>query len=67
MSYAGKFEEAIALYKKAMRLNPFYHLARLRDYAMSCLMAKRYEEARDAFNELLQRAQKKSFPFWLPS
>jgi adenylate cyclase len=61
MSYAGKFEEAIALYKKAMRLNPFYHLTLLRHYAMSCLMAKRYDEARDAFNELLQRAQKEEF------
>jgi adenylate cyclase len=61
MSYAGKFEEAIAFYKKAMRLNPFYHLSLLRDYAMSCLMAKRYDEARDTFNELLQRAQEEEF------
>jgi adenylate cyclase len=61
MSYAGKFEEAIALYKKSMRLNPFYQLTLLRYYAMCCLMAKRYDEARDAFNELLQRGQKEEF------
>jgi adenylate cyclase len=58
MSYAGKFEQAIPLYEKAMRLNPFYPSRYLRYYAMACLMAKRYDVARDAFNELLQRAQK---------
>ena len=61
MSYAGKFEEAIAIYNKMMRLNPFYSLAHLRDYAMCYLMAKRYAEARDSFNDLLQRAKKDEY------
>ena len=61
MSYAEKFEEAIALYNKMMRLNPFYSLAHLRDYAMCCLMAKRYAVARDSFNELHQRAKKEEY------
>jgi adenylate cyclase len=61
LAYAGNFEEAIALYKKAMRLNPFHHSVYLWHYAISHLMAKHYDEARDAFNELLQRAQKGEF------
>jgi adenylate cyclase len=61
LSYAGKFEEAIPIYKKAMRLNPFYPSPYLWLYATSCLMAKRYDEAREAFSELFKRAQKEEF------
>jgi TolB-like protein/Tfp pilus assembly protein PilF len=61
LSYAGNFEEAIALYKTAMRLNPFYPTIYLWHYAITHLMAKHYDEAQDAFNELLQRAQKGEF------
>ncbi|MDB4442826.1 tetratricopeptide repeat protein [bacterium] len=62
MRYAGRFDESIPLMKKAMRLNPFYPAIYLYGYSTSLLMAKRYKEALDAYNELLVRAQKGEFP-----
>jgi len=62
MDFAGRFEEAIPLFKNAMRLNPFCPARYLKFYGMSCLMADRKEEALTAFQELLQRAQKGEFP-----
>ena len=62
LDFAGRFEEAIPLFKNAMRLNPFYPASYLKRYGMSCLMADRKEEALTAFKELLQRSQRGDFP-----
>jgi tetratricopeptide (TPR) repeat protein len=58
----GKVEEAIPLFKTAMRLNPLYRAHYPKFYGMSCLMADRKEEALTAFEELLQRAQRGELP-----
>ena len=61
MIYAGKFEEAIALVEKGIRLSPycpafyFYHLGH------AYLMAKRYKQAVETFNELLARSKEDEF------
>jgi tetratricopeptide (TPR) repeat protein len=62
MRFAGRFEESIQLYKKAMRLNPFYPAIYLYGYSTGLLMAKQYNEALDAYKVLLDRAQKGEFP-----
>jgi adenylate cyclase len=62
MDFAGNFDEAIPLFKKAMRLNPFYPAGYLRYYGMACLMADRKEEALSAFKEYLERAQRGESP-----
>jgi len=62
MDFAGNFDEAIPLFKKAMRLNPFYPARYLGYYGMACLMAGRKEEALSAFKEYLERAQRGESP-----
>ena len=62
MDFAGNFDEAIPLFKKAMRLNPFYPARYLGYYGMACLMAGRKEEALSAFKEYLERAQRGDYP-----
>jgi adenylate cyclase len=62
MDFAGNFDEAIPLFKKAMRLNPFYPARYLGYYGMACLMAGRKEEALNAFKEYLERAQRGESP-----
>lgn len=62
LDFAGRFEEAIPLFKTAMRLNPFYPARYLKTYGMSCLMAGRKEEALTAFKELLQRGRRGELP-----
>jgi TolB-like protein/class 3 adenylate cyclase/Flp pilus assembly protein TadD len=62
MDFAGNFDEAIPLFKQAMRLNPFYPARYLGYYGMACLMAGRKEEALNAFKEYLERAQSGASP-----
>jgi len=62
MDFAGNFDEAIPLFKKAMRLNPLYPARYLGYYGMACLMAGRKEEALSAFKEYLERAQRGESP-----
>ena len=62
MHYAGRFEESIALAKKAMRLNPCYPAFYKVYLASSYFHAGRYEEAHEAQEEVLERAQKGEFP-----
>jgi adenylate cyclase len=62
MNYAGKFDEAIVLLKNAMRLNPYYPAMYLNGIGISYLMAGHYEEALEAYERLLNRAQRGEFP-----
>jgi adenylate cyclase len=62
MDFAGNFDEAIPLFKKAMRLNPFYPAGYLKYYGMSCFMADRKEAALTAFKDCFERAQRGEYP-----
>jgi adenylate cyclase len=61
LHYTGKFEESIALMKKAMRLTPYYPAWYLRDLIQSYLLTGRYEEALAAGKLLLERSQRGEF------
>jgi adenylate cyclase len=54
LMYAGRPEEAISLYQKAIRLNPFPPAYYLRDLGEAYRMAERYEEAITAFKKTIQ-------------
>jgi adenylate cyclase len=62
MFYAGRFEEAITLAMKAMRLTPYYPAWYLSILAQSYEMAGRYEEALAAYKQLLDRSRKGEAP-----
>jgi adenylate cyclase len=62
MRYAGRFEESIALIKKAMRLSPYYPAYFIANLAHSSFFARRYEEALEAYKRLLECAQKREYP-----
>ena len=58
MCYAGRFEESIALAKKAMRLNPNYPAYYTAILVQNYFFTKRYEEAVELGKQVLERAQK---------
>jgi adenylate cyclase len=62
MRYAGRFKESITLMKKAIRLNPHYPAWYLAVLAVSYCMEERYEEAIEAWERVLERAQKEEYP-----
>ena len=62
MRYAGRFEESITLMKNAMRLNPHYPAWYIANLAVSYFMEERYEEAIEAGERVLERAQKGEYP-----
>ncbi|MGV7224995.1 MAG: adenylate/guanylate cyclase domain-containing protein [Nitrospinales bacterium] len=55
MQNIGKFEEAIALLKQAMRLDPYYPHWYLGRLGMCYQMVDRYEESAAAFEESIKR------------
>jgi adenylate cyclase len=57
LSYAGRFEEAIDLTKRAMRLNPYYPEWYLGILAQSYRIAERYEDAIATYEEFLERSR----------
>jgi adenylate cyclase len=61
MLNAGNFRESSTLMKKAMRLNPHYPAWYLYVLARSYFHEGRYEEAVEAGNRVLERAQKGEF------
>jgi TolB-like protein/Tfp pilus assembly protein PilF len=63
VGYAGRFEEAIALIKKAMRLNPIYPPAYLTYLANNYFLTGRYEEALEAHRKALEHYPKGGAPF----
>jgi adenylate cyclase len=58
MFHAGRFEEAIGLAIKAMRLSPHYPSWYLLAFGAPTLFLGRYEEAIDAFESCLERSKK---------
>ena len=55
--FSGKFEHAIALVKKAMRLQPYLPCWYLMELGMSYYCIGRYEEAKDTAEQLRRLAQ----------
>jgi adenylate cyclase len=65
MLRAGRFEESIALTKKAMRISPYYAAYHLGTLGRACFFERRYDEAIAAYEQLLKRCQKgECSPFW---
>ncbi len=62
MRYAGRFEESIPLMKKAIRLNPRYPAWYITVLGYDYFFTERYEEAIEAFERVLERAQKGEYP-----
>ena len=58
MFHAGRFEEAIGLCMKAMRLSPHYPSWYLVAFGAPNLFLGRYEEAIDAFESCIERSEK---------
>jgi len=59
MQNIGKFQEAIAMLKQAMRLNPYYPTWYLSRLGMCYQMVDRYEESAAAFEEAIKRFRKR--------
>jgi adenylate cyclase len=66
MHFYGRFEESIALIKKAMRLSPYYPAVYLQNLAQSYVLTERYEEAIATSKLLLDRSRKGEFNLLFP-
>jgi len=62
MRWVGRFEEAIANVRKAMRLTPFYPAAPLATLGYSSFHLRRYDDALSAGEKLLERCRKGELP-----
>jgi adenylate cyclase len=62
MFFAGRFEKAIALTEKAMRLSPYYPAFYLSHLSRSHTFLGRYEEAMTTSNQLYERSCKGEYP-----
>jgi adenylate cyclase len=58
MNYVGRFDDAIELVKKAMRLHPYYPAYYLQWLGAAYRMTGRYEEAIIVYKQLLERSLK---------
>ena len=56
LTYAGRPEEAIPLFQKAIRLNPFGPSFLYRDFGVALMNTGRFEEAVSAFKKAIQLA-----------
>ncbi len=56
LNLAGRPEEAIPLFQKAIRLNPFGPSSLYRDYGLALLATGRFEEAVSAYKKAIQIA-----------
>jgi adenylate cyclase len=61
MNTVGRFDDAIRLVKKAMRLHPYYPAYYLQWLGGAYRMTGRYEEALTVYNQLLDRSRKGEF------
>ena len=62
MFFLGRFTESIELMKKAIRLSPYYPAFYLIYLGRSYAFLRRYEEAMQAFNQLIDRGRKGECP-----
>jgi adenylate cyclase len=62
MNIVGRFDEAIELVKKAMRLDPYYPAKYLQFLGEAYHMTGRYEDALTVYKQLLDRSQKGEYP-----
>jgi adenylate cyclase len=62
MHHVGRFDDAIELVKKAMRLHPYYPAYYLQWLGAAYRMTGRYEDALQIYKQLLERANKGEFP-----
>jgi adenylate cyclase len=62
MHHVGRFDDAIELVKKAMRLHPYYPAYYLQWLGAAYRMTGRYEDALQIYKKLLDRANKGEFP-----
>ena len=62
MNTVGRFDDAIGLVKKAMRLHPYYPAYYLQWLGGAYRMTGRYEDALTVYNQLLDRSRKGEFP-----
>jgi adenylate cyclase len=64
MRYAGRFEEAVVLAEKAIRLSPYYPAWYLVVLGASYRMAGRLDEALAVYMKLLERSKKGEYNVW---
>ncbi len=62
MFFSGRFQEAVALTEKAMRLSPYYPAFYLSPLARSYAFLGRYEEAIATSRQLYDRSRKGDYP-----
>jgi TolB-like protein len=62
MNTVGRFDEAIELVKRAMRLHPYYPAYYLQWLGAAYRMTGRYKDALTVYNRLLERSLKGEFP-----
>ncbi len=62
MNTVGRFDDAIELVKKAMRLHPYYPAYYLQWLGADYRMTGRYEDALQIYKQLLDRSNKGEFP-----
>ena len=62
MNRVGRFDDAIGLVKKAMRLHPYYPAYYLIWLGSAYRMTGRYEEALTVYKQLLDRSLKGEYP-----
>jgi adenylate cyclase len=62
MNTVGRFDDAIELVKRAMRLHPYYPAYYLIWLGAAYRMTERYGDALTAYKQLLERSQKGEFP-----
>jgi adenylate cyclase len=62
MRYSGRFEEALELIKKAMRLSPIHRAFYTVTLATTYLFLERYEEAIPVSKQLIERSQRRECP-----
>jgi len=66
MNAVGRFDDAIELVKRAMRLHPYYPAYYLQWLGGAYRMTGRYEDALTVYKQLLDRSRKGEFPAFTP-